>query len=93
MNEQLRSHPRRTTAATDLSHDLMIRVGIPHDRYTVAFHLETCQMWVLDTTGRDKPCGPYLSSRQAWVAANELNSRATTADKTTTATSATSAHG
>jgi hypothetical protein len=26
----------------------MIRVGIPHDRYAVAVHVETCQMWVLD---------------------------------------------
>ena len=50
-----------------------IAVGIPHDRYTVAFHLDTCQMWVLDTAGRDTAHGPYLSSRQAWMIANELN--------------------
>jgi hypothetical protein len=51
----------------------MIRVGIPHDRYTVAFHADTSQMWVLDTTGHDQACGPYLSSRQAWQIANDLN--------------------
>ena len=51
----------------------MIRVGIPHDRYTVAFHADTCQMWVLDTTDHDRPHRPYLSSRQAWQIANELN--------------------
>ena len=55
----------------------MIRVGIPHDRYTVAFHTDTCQMWVLDTTDHDRPRGPYLSSRQAWQIANELNLSAT----------------
>ena len=53
--------------------DLMIRVGIPHDRYTVAFHADSCQMWVLDTTDHDRPRGPYLSSRQAWQIANDLN--------------------
>ena len=51
----------------------MIRVGIPHDRYTVAFHTDTCQMWILDTTRPDQPRGPYLSSRQAWQIANDLN--------------------
>jgi hypothetical protein len=51
----------------------IIAIGIPHDRYTVAFHLDTCQMWVLDTGGRDADRGPYLSSRQAWMVANELN--------------------
>ncbi len=50
-----------------------IAVGIPHDRYTVAFHLDTCQMWVLDTAGGDAARGPYPSSRQAWMIANELN--------------------
>jgi len=51
----------------------LIAVGIPHDRYTVAFHLDTCQMWVIDTTGNDTDRGPYLSSRQAWTIANDLN--------------------
>ena len=51
----------------------MIRVGIPHDRYTVAFHTDTCQMWVIDTTDHERLHGPYLSSRQAWHVANELN--------------------
>lgn len=46
---------------------------IPHDRYTVAFHLNAFQMWVLDTTRRDQPRGPYPSSRQAWAVANDLN--------------------
>jgi hypothetical protein len=41
---------REATAGVD---ELMIRVGIPHDRYTVAFHAESCQMWVLDTAGHD----------------------------------------
>ena len=51
----------------------MIRVGIPHDRYTVAFHTDTAQMWVIDTTDHDRPQGPFLSSRQAWQIAEELN--------------------
>jgi hypothetical protein len=51
----------------------MVKIGIPHDRYTVAFHIDTCQLWVLDTDGHDQPRGPYLSSRQAWVVANDLN--------------------
>jgi hypothetical protein len=56
----------------------MIRVGVPHDRYTVAFHVDSCQLWVIDATGHDQPGGPYLSSRQAWQIANDLNT--TTAD-------------
>jgi hypothetical protein len=51
----------------------MIWVGIPHDRYTVAFNADTCQMWVLDTTDHDRPHGPYLSSRQACQIAEDLN--------------------
>jgi hypothetical protein len=58
----------------------MIRVGIPHDRYTVAFPADTCQMWVLDTTGSDEVRGPYLSSRQAWQIANDLNTTTTTTE-------------
>ena len=68
-----RTHRIQTATKTNL----MIRVGIPHDRYTVAFHADTCQMWVLDTTDYDQPRGPYLSSRQAWQIANELNLSAT----------------
>ena len=34
---------------------------------------DTCQMWVLDTAGSDTAHGPYPSSRQAWMIANELN--------------------
>jgi hypothetical protein len=51
----------------------MIQVGIPHDRYTVAFHADTCHMRVLDTPGTDELRRPYLSSRQAWQIANDLN--------------------
>ena len=64
----------------------MIRVGIPHDRYTVAFHLDTCQLWVLDTDNEDQPRGPYPSSRQAWQIANDLNTvptNTTTEQRTT----------
>jgi hypothetical protein len=28
---------------------------------------------VIDSTGRDKPRGPYLASRQAWAEAEDLN--------------------
>ena len=62
---------RAHRAASDTA--LMIRVGIPHDRYTVAFHTDTAQMWVIDTTDHDRPQGPFLSSRQAWQIAEELN--------------------
>ena len=55
----------------------MIRVGIPHDRYTVAFHVDTGQMWVLDTEHTERPHGPYLSSRQAWQIASDLNTATT----------------
>jgi hypothetical protein len=55
----------------------MIRVGIPHDRYTVAFHADSCQMWVLDTAGSEPARGPYPSSRQAWQIANDLNTTTT----------------
>jgi hypothetical protein len=55
----------------------MILVGIPHDRYTMAFRADTCQMWVLDTTNEKPPRGPYLSSRQAWQIANDLNTTTT----------------
>jgi hypothetical protein len=62
---------RRRNLHTDDS--TTIAVGVPHGRYTVAFHLESGQMSVLDTTGRDPARGPFLSSRQAWMVANELN--------------------
>ena len=58
---------------TPTNNDLMIRVGIPHDRYTVAFHSNSGQVWVLDTTDHDLPRGPYLSTRQAWQIAEDLN--------------------
>ena len=50
-----------------------IAVTVPHDRYHVAVQVDTCQMWVLDSTGRDAPHGPFPSSRQAWLEANDLN--------------------
>jgi hypothetical protein len=65
------SRPHRTRKTTAGAEDLMIRVGVPHDRYTVAFHVDSCQMRVIDTDGQ--PRGPYLSSRQAWQIANDLN--------------------
>jgi hypothetical protein len=61
----------------------MIRVGIPHDRYTVAFHADTGQMWVLDPADQEPPRGPYLSSRQAWQIANDLNVTTTGTTSTT----------
>ncbi len=57
----------------DLSDDALCQLAIAHDRYTVSFHVTTCQMWVIDSTGQDKPRGPFLASRQAWAEAHELN--------------------
>jgi hypothetical protein len=57
----------------ELTSEVLCEVAIAHDRYTVAFHVTTCQMWVIDGTGRDKPRGPFLASRQAWVEALDLN--------------------
>jgi hypothetical protein len=54
--------------------ELLVRVAIPHGRYTIAVHLDSLQVWVIDTSGRDRPRGPYPSSRQAWAIANDLNS-------------------
>jgi hypothetical protein len=50
---------RRHTAAKSRARatDLMIQIGIPHDRYTVAFHADTCQIWILDTACNDEPRG------------------------------------
>ena len=48
-------------------------MAIAHDRYTVAFQVTSCQMWVIDSTGRDRPRGPFLASRQAWAEALDLN--------------------
>lgn len=72
-NRRHRPHLRRRVRKTRAGVDLMIRVGIPHDRYTVAFHADSCQMWVIDTTGPENPRGPYPSSRQAWQIANDLD--------------------
>ena len=70
--------PRKLPGLRNRDHDQhsvghTIAVGIPHDRYTVAFHLDTCQISVIDTDGRDDDRGPYPSSRQAWMIANDLN--------------------
>ncbi len=58
---------------SDLTSEGLCEVAIAHDRYTVAFHVTTCQMWVIDSTGRDQPRGPFLASRQAWAEALDLN--------------------
>ena len=71
--EPTRLRDRRRHDLTRHGVEQVIAVGIPHDRYAVALHLDTCQMWVLDTGGRAADRGPYLSSRQAWMVANELN--------------------
>jgi hypothetical protein len=48
-------------------------MAIAHDRYTVAFHVTSCQTWVIDSTGHDTPRGPFLASRSAWAEAHDLN--------------------
>ncbi len=57
----------------DLSDDALCQLAIAHDRYTVSFHVTTCQMWVIDSTGQDAPRGPFLASRTAWAEALDLN--------------------
>ncbi len=64
-----------TELAADLASEGLCEVAIAHDRYTVAFHVTSCQMWVIDSTGRDQPRGPFLASRQAWAEALDLNGR------------------
>ncbi len=59
--------------AGDLTSGALCELAIAHDRYTVSFHVTTCQMWVIDTTGRDAPRGPFLATRTAWAEALELN--------------------
>lgn len=75
-----RNHPHGKTDLTanltaDLAAEGLCEVAIAHDRYTVAFHVTSCQMWVIDSTGHDQPRGPFLASRQAWAEALELNAR------------------
>jgi hypothetical protein len=67
--------------AADLA-EVLVAVGIPHDRYTIAIHLDSHQIWVIDTADSNRPRGPYLSSRQAWAIANDL--KATNLTTTTT---------
>ena len=74
----MRGHRRTTHNKTpDLAPDLisegLCELAIAHDRYTVAFHVTSCQMWVIDSTGQDHPRGPFLASRQAWTEAHLLN--------------------
>ena len=64
---------RPTDRTTDLSSEELCQMAIAHDRYTVAFHVTTCQMWVIDSTGQDQPRGPFLASRSAWAEALDLN--------------------
>jgi hypothetical protein len=73
------AHNQAPDLAPDLTSELtaegLCEVAIAHDRYTVSFHVTTCQMWVIDSTGRDQPRGPFLASRQAWAEALDLNTR------------------
>jgi len=58
-----------TDLTTELTSEALCEMAIAHDRYTVAFHVTTCRMWVIDSTGHHKPRGPFL----AWAEALELN--------------------
>ena len=58
---------------TDLTDGALCQLAIAQDRYTVSFHVTTCQMWVIDTAGQDAPRGPFLASRTAWAEALDLN--------------------
>jgi hypothetical protein len=75
----MRTHRKTTQLTTDLERDLsregLCEVAIAHDRYTVAFHVTSCQIWVVDGTGHDAPRGPFLACRQAWAEALDLNAR------------------
>ena len=62
-----------TDLISELTSEGLCEVAIAHNRYTVAFHVTSCQMWVIDSTGRDAPRGPFLASRQAWAEALDLN--------------------
>jgi hypothetical protein len=84
---RLRHHDRNNKTRMA---EVLVAVGIPHDRYTIAVHLDSHQVWVIDTANRDQPRGPYLSSRQAWAIANDLNTtNPTTTPTTQTTTTAT----
>lgn len=67
-----RRHATDTTDVTEIT-DATCELAVPHDRYSVAFQVTTCQMWVVDSTGRDQPRGPFLSCRHAWELAINLN--------------------
>lgn len=70
----MRGHRRNTHNKTpDLMSQGLCELAIAHDRYTVAFHVTSGQMWVIDSTGQDQPRGPFLASRQAWAEALDLN--------------------
>jgi hypothetical protein len=69
------THNQAPALAADLATEGLCEVAIAHDRYTVAFHVTSCQMWVIDSTGHDQPRGPFLASRQAWAEALDLNTR------------------
>jgi hypothetical protein len=71
-----------TDLTAELASEVLCELAIAHDRYTVAFHVTTCQMWVIDSTGQDKPRGPFLASRQAWAEALELNAHNSGANPT-----------
>jgi hypothetical protein len=70
----MRTHRKTTQNQTpELSAEGLCEVAIAHGRYTVSFDVTTCRMWVIDSTGRDQPRGPFLASRQAWAEALDLN--------------------
>ena len=71
--EQNHAPDLTTDLTSELTSEGLCEVAIAHDRYTVSFHVTTCQMWVIDSTGRDQPRGPFLASRQAWAEALDLN--------------------
>lgn len=66
-------HDRAPDLTADMEVEGLCEVAIAHDRYTVAFHVTRCQLWVIDSTGQDQPRGPFLASRQAWAEALDLN--------------------
>jgi hypothetical protein len=70
------THHDTPDLAPDLISEGLCEVAIAHDRYTVALHVTSRQMWVIDSTGQDPPRGPFLASRQAWAEALDLNTHA-----------------
>jgi hypothetical protein len=70
------THNHTPNVAPDLTSEGLCEVAIAHGRYTVAIHLTSCQMWVIDSTGQDQARGPFLASRQAWAEALDLNTHA-----------------